>query len=211
MLIRGDKSLLLLTLIALSISFSTGFSGGSGTSSDPYHITSCDELNDTEEYFGAEFEVVTSIDCFSEEDSVFDYRIQHTLDTNYSKITVSEDSEELFLVNVENKGTSEKELTTYLSGVNAYFNDNSEPSKSYFIDGGETRQFLTTVEPESPGQKSLEVTTEIYRANYNITDEFTVNVREEKQATETRDVPGVTGLQLLVAMLLSVLLYYPRL
>lgn len=57
------KTLLLMALIVGLVSSSAAFAGGSGTSSDPYEISTCQQLQDMNTDLDAYYELVNDIDC----------------------------------------------------------------------------------------------------------------------------------------------------
>lgn len=141
-----------------------------------------------------------------------DYRVDHTIGIEYSSIITSTDSPKVFLITVENKVSTEKDMITYLTGVNAYFNENGDDSYSYTLEPYGTEEMMVTLEATSPDPDAeLRVTSENTRIGINTTKSIPVTVREVPQVADTRAVPGITSIHLLAIMLLSVLLYYPRL
>lgn len=141
-----------------------------------------------------------------------DYRVRQEVDLQYSSIITSPDSPHVFSISVENRVSTPKDMITYLEGVNAYFNDNGQSSIDYSLDGYETKEFLVTVRPEKPDENAeLRIASENTDIGVNTTEIIPVHARKIPQVAETRDVPGITFLELAAIMLLSVLLYYRRL
>lgn len=165
------------------------------------------KVNVSDGYGNATYFPFSFITSASEE-----YRIGQSVDIEYSSIISSPESSRVFNLEVENRVSTPKEMITYLEGVNAVFNDNGESSIEYRIEGYETREFLVTVQPESPDEDAeLRIISENTRIGVNTTEVVPAVIREVPQVAETRDVPGIAPLQLAAIMLLSVLLYYQRL
>lgn len=165
------------------------------------------KLNVSDGYENATYQTFSFITSSTEE-----YRVEQRVNIDYSSLITSPESTRVFSIEVENKVSTPKDMRTYLEGVNAEFNENGQSSIDYELDSYETRQFLVTLRPETSDENGiLRVISENRRIGINTTENIPVTVRKAPQVTETRSVPGITFLQVVAVMLLSVLLYYPRL
>ncbi|MFB6175045.1 MAG: GLUG motif-containing protein, partial [Candidatus Nanohalobium sp.] len=59
------KIIVLFATAVLLTSFSTAFAGGDGSSSKPYQISTCQQLQDMQNNLSANYELVSDVDCSS--------------------------------------------------------------------------------------------------------------------------------------------------
>ena len=130
------------------------------------------------------------------------YRLQQTLDYEYSALILSEQGTGNTFVEVTNPHPDDKEILTELESENGYFNayflQTGTNSTSYTIQQGDTKTLQIQVNAESV-QQSRNDKLIIKHTDQNVgavnTKELDILVRSSE--AEFRDAPGLTGIYLL--------------
>lgn len=139
------------------------------------------------------------------------YRILIRVDQKYSSLISSIGSTKLTRVELENQISEEKSINIYLEDVNAYFQENSKSEIGYTLGPSETKEFVIVVEPESEGQKELSVIVEEIGIGLNTTEKIPVTVRDVPEVSDSREIPGIGALQIIMLVMLAGFLYSARL
>ncbi len=139
------------------------------------------------------------------------YRIRPGIEYTYSDVIISETGSREVFFNVENQIDSDKELRTYIEGVNATFAENNQATIDYVLEGASQRQFIVNIDPESSGSKTLRIITENQEYGINTTTSIPVTVKNFTDVSGTSEVPGIGTIQLIMLLLVSAYLYSVRL
>lgn len=139
------------------------------------------------------------------------YRTQPRIEYSYSTVILDETDTRAVRFKAENMISESKNLTTYISGVNASFAENEQKTINYKLDGNSEEEFLVIIEPTSTGDKYLNLTTENQEFGVNTTTQIPVTVKNYTDVSGTSEVPGIGTIQLLMLLLVSAYLYSARL
>jgi hypothetical protein len=131
---------------------------------------------------------------------------------DYTSVILSDSSTRNVLFTAKNTRPFERDINITLSGVNAQFSDGSNYTFTTF-DAEEEKEFLLTVNPDenNTGQRYLNVTLDYPDIRYNKTESLPVFVRDMPTVGESKEVPGIGSIQLLMLALLAAYLYSVRL
>jgi hypothetical protein len=141
----------------------------------------------------------------------FAYRTQPRIDYSYSDVIMSENGTKSIHFIAENRISETKNLKSYISGINASFEQNQQNTIDYEVEGNSEKEFLIRIEPNSLGDKKLVITTENQQFGVNTTTEIPVTVKNYNDVSQTSEVPGIGSIQLLMLLLVSAYLYSARL
>ncbi|PSG99269.1 MAG: hypothetical protein BRC29_04045 [Nanohaloarchaea archaeon SW_7_43_1] len=139
------------------------------------------------------------------------YRLDMNFDIEYSSIISSPDSSEIFLVTVGNNAGVSRNVTTYLKGVNSVFSESGKDSITYKLEPYGEKEMIVRVEPEKKGEKTLSVTAKDDDIRINTTQKIPVTVRGTTTVLESKEVPGLQTVQLIMLVLSAAYLYSVRL
>lgn len=139
------------------------------------------------------------------------YRTEQGVEYRYSSVIMDQTGTREVFFEVENNIEEPKQLKTFISGVNARFTENQKSSISYTLDPESDRRFVILIEPNSIGEKTLNLTTENQKLGVNTTTSIPVTVKKYSDVSETAEVPGIGTIQLLMLLLVSAYLYSARL
>lgn len=140
------------------------------------------------------------------------FALEGGFDHKYSSVILSGSSSQSVLFTAKNTRPFERDINVTLSGVNARFDDGSNYTYETF-GPEEEKDFLLIVNPdeEKTGLRYLNVTLDYPAIRYNKTESLPVFVRETSQVAESREVPGIGMIQLIMLVLSAVYLYSVRL
>lgn len=139
------------------------------------------------------------------------YRTEQGVEYRYSSVIMDQTGTREVFFEAENNIEEPKQLKTFISGVNARFTENQKSSISYTLDPESDRSFVILIEPNSIGEKTLNLTTENQELGVNTTTSIPVTVKKYSDVSETAEVPGIGTIQLLMLLLVSAYLYSARL
>ena len=139
------------------------------------------------------------------------YRVQPSIDYDYTEIIMSESGNEDIVFRVRNQIDDDKYLKTYLEGVNATFVENNKKSIEYVLEGGSEREFLVNINPDSTGTNNLDIITENQQFSINTSTSIPVTTKNYNDVTATAEVTGIGTIQLIMLLLVSAYLYSARL
>lgn len=139
------------------------------------------------------------------------YRVQPRIDYRYSGVVLSQTNSRDVFFTLENEVSEDKQLKSYLSGVNATFAENNKDQISYTLSGDSEKKFTVNINPNSTGDKVLKMITENTELGVNTSTEIPVTVREYPAASNTAEAPGIGTVQLFMLVLVSAGLYFARL
>lgn len=135
------------------------------------------------------------------------YRVENQVEHEYSSIIVDEgDSSVVFIESSVN--TDSREFTTYLEGdnINPEFASNNQDSKTYTVDPDSSIRHQIRLNGTSVGKGELRIITYDETVNLNTTETFPVYVRDSIE--EGQPIPGLGTVQVIFALLSSVLIYF---
>jgi len=137
------------------------------------------------------------------------YRVQNTVDHQYSSLIVDEDGEASMFFESD-VVTDNRTVSTFVEGdgIDVEYADGST-QKTYEVDTGEPDRFQLRIEALDTGQNELRIITEDDSVSANTTTTFPVYVRESVE--EGQPLPGLNFYYLLIIGLFSSVLYFASL
>ena len=140
-----------------------------------------------------------------------DHRTETGIEYHYTGIVLDNTSSQNIRFKIENSASESKNLTTYISGVDAYFVNNKQDIISDEIEGNSQKEYVVKIEPANMGDRTLTLTTENQQYGINTTSSIPVTVKNYNNVTEDLEIPGMGMLQLIMLLLVSAYLYSVRL
>lgn len=138
--------------------------------------------------------------------------VEQNVSFEYTSIVTSTQSTEDFFLTVKNPGSDNLNLETYLSGPNSFFPaTESSSTGSYTLDSGEEKTWLVRVDPQSSGEKEIEISTENTDLQINQTKTIPIFVRKTNAGAGASEVPGIGLLQIAFLSTASFILYFLQL
>ena len=140
------------------------------------------------------------------------YRLQQTLDYEYSSLILSEDGSGTTFIEITNPHPQDKEILTELESENGYFNasflETGTNSTSYTLGQGETQTLQIQVNAENVTEsKKDELIITSTDQNIGAVNDQRLDIFVRSSEAEFRDVPGLTSIYLVFIGLASVLLF----